>query len=265
MTGAIAAIERHPGRTITAIGTLLVLVYGASLFLLRKPDGRIVVGDAVHYYVYLRSAMYDRDLHFRNEVRAPLRPEGRRGRNGLGVPLDPDGPRPQHDVDRSADRLVAVFRERYGGRRGCPGARLHLSARRIRAAVPSERRTERHRRRGRRCVADAAHCGDALRRASGAVVAADGLARIERPLLLARVPHILARRLDARRGGVLRVLGSPQWIDRRGDATHASARWPASSRWSAGRMPSSWSCPSSTRSGTGRRTDAPRAQRRARW
>ena len=53
MTGAIAAIERHPGRTITAIGTLLVLAYGASLFLLRKPDGRIVVGDAVHYYVYL--------------------------------------------------------------------------------------------------------------------------------------------------------------------------------------------------------------------
>ena len=30
--------------------------------------------------------------------------------------------------------------------------------------------------------ADAAHCGDALRRASGAVVAADGLARIERPV-----------------------------------------------------------------------------------
>jgi len=59
--------ERRPGSTILTLGILFVVAYGASLHLLRKPDGRIVIGDAVHYYVYLRSAVYDRDLHFRNE------------------------------------------------------------------------------------------------------------------------------------------------------------------------------------------------------
>ncbi len=59
--------ERHPGRVIVAIGLLFALAYTASLVLLKKPDGRIVIGDAVHYYVYLRSAVFDHDLQFRNE------------------------------------------------------------------------------------------------------------------------------------------------------------------------------------------------------
>jgi hypothetical protein len=59
--------ERRPRATILAIGVLFVVAYAAGLNVLRKPDGRIVVGDAVHYYVYLRSAVYDRDLHFRND------------------------------------------------------------------------------------------------------------------------------------------------------------------------------------------------------
>lgn len=41
--------------------------YAASLVLLPKPDGRVVVGDAVHYFVYLRSLVFDGDLHFQNE------------------------------------------------------------------------------------------------------------------------------------------------------------------------------------------------------
>jgi len=59
--------ERHPGRTIVAIGLVFALAYGASLVLFPKADGRIVVGDAVHYYVYLRSVVFDGDLQFHNE------------------------------------------------------------------------------------------------------------------------------------------------------------------------------------------------------
>jgi hypothetical protein len=59
--------ERYPGRVIAAIGLLFALAYASSLILLKKPDGRIVIGDAVHYYVYLRSAVFDGDLQFRNE------------------------------------------------------------------------------------------------------------------------------------------------------------------------------------------------------
>ena len=59
--------ERHPGRTVVAIGLIFALAYGASLVLIPKADGRIVVGDAVHYYVYLRSVVFDGDLQFHNE------------------------------------------------------------------------------------------------------------------------------------------------------------------------------------------------------
>ncbi|MBK5298592.1 MAG: hypothetical protein JJE40_15675 [Vicinamibacteria bacterium] len=61
------APERHPGRTIVVIGLVFALAYGASLVLFPKADGRIVVGDAVHYYVYLRSVVFDGDLQFHNE------------------------------------------------------------------------------------------------------------------------------------------------------------------------------------------------------
>jgi hypothetical protein len=59
--------ERWPGRTIALVGVLFALAYGSSLVWLAKPTGRIVIGDAVHYYVYLRSAVFDGDLRFRNE------------------------------------------------------------------------------------------------------------------------------------------------------------------------------------------------------
>jgi hypothetical protein len=59
--------DRAPGAAIAAVGSVFLALYAASLVLLPKPDGRIVVGDAVQYYVYLRSAVFDRDLDFRNE------------------------------------------------------------------------------------------------------------------------------------------------------------------------------------------------------
>ncbi|PYR76056.1 MAG: hypothetical protein DMF86_13690 [Acidobacteria bacterium] len=61
------AFERRPGRTFAAIAVLFAVAYGSSLVLLPKPDGRIVLGDAMHEYVQLRSFVFDRDLQFRNE------------------------------------------------------------------------------------------------------------------------------------------------------------------------------------------------------
>jgi hypothetical protein len=59
--------ERAPGRTIALIGVLFAVAYTLGLILLAKPDGRIVIGDAMHEYVQLRSAVFDRDLRFTNE------------------------------------------------------------------------------------------------------------------------------------------------------------------------------------------------------
>jgi hypothetical protein len=58
---------RRPRLTIAAIGLVLLAAYVAGVVAFRKPSGRIVIGDAVHYYVYLRSAVFDGDFHFRND------------------------------------------------------------------------------------------------------------------------------------------------------------------------------------------------------
>jgi hypothetical protein len=67
MTRAAAIVERHTGRVIVVVALLFAAAYAANLVLRPKPDGRIVVGDALHHYVQLRSAVFDGDLHFRNE------------------------------------------------------------------------------------------------------------------------------------------------------------------------------------------------------
>jgi hypothetical protein len=65
-----AAIDRftlHTGRLIVTTGLVLLAAYLAAAMILRKPDGRIVIGDATHHFVQLRSLVFDRDLDFRNE------------------------------------------------------------------------------------------------------------------------------------------------------------------------------------------------------
>lgn len=59
--------ERHPGGTIAVIGLTFALAYGASLVLLPKPNGQIVLGDAIEHYVQLRSVVFDGDLQFQND------------------------------------------------------------------------------------------------------------------------------------------------------------------------------------------------------
>jgi hypothetical protein len=68
--------ERRPGLTIAAIGLFFTLAYTASLVLLPKPNGRILLGDALHHYVQLRSIVFDRDLQFQNEYIRMYRLEG---------------------------------------------------------------------------------------------------------------------------------------------------------------------------------------------
>src|SRR3954468_4128945 len=63
----IAVPERAPGGVIAALTLLFLCAYAASLVWLAKPDGRVVFGDALHHYVQLRSAVFDRDLKFTNE------------------------------------------------------------------------------------------------------------------------------------------------------------------------------------------------------
>lgn len=50
-----------------AIFLVFVLVYGASIFLIPKRYGRLIVGDGIYYYVYVRSAVLDGDLEFTND------------------------------------------------------------------------------------------------------------------------------------------------------------------------------------------------------
>jgi hypothetical protein len=64
---ALTLPERRTTEVILVIGLLFAVAYSASLVVFPKRGGRLVVGDALHHYVQLRSAVFDRDLHFRNE------------------------------------------------------------------------------------------------------------------------------------------------------------------------------------------------------
>lgn len=59
-------IERSPGRTIAIVGAVFVLVYLAA-FTTVSAGRRPINGDAIQYYAYLRSIVFDRDLDFRND------------------------------------------------------------------------------------------------------------------------------------------------------------------------------------------------------
>ncbi|OQY84451.1 MAG: hypothetical protein B6D41_15715 [Chloroflexi bacterium UTCFX4] len=63
---AAAVIER-PMALFVALFAIFLLVYGASIFLIPKRYGRLIVGDGIYYFVYLRSATLDGDLNFQND------------------------------------------------------------------------------------------------------------------------------------------------------------------------------------------------------
>ncbi len=61
-----SAVERRPGWSIAAIGLVLAVAY-VGAFLSGTSRGQVMRGDAVQYYAYLRSMVFDGDLDFQNE------------------------------------------------------------------------------------------------------------------------------------------------------------------------------------------------------
>ena len=88
-------VER-PGRTVAAIGLLFAVAYVSALTLVPRPRGRLVEGDTVQYYAYLRSMVIDHDLDFGNDyllLYAPATPEAAAANVWL-APSTPVGRRP---------------------------------------------------------------------------------------------------------------------------------------------------------------------------
>jgi len=54
-------------KVVFGAGAVLLAAYLTAMVTMPKPDGRVVFGDATHHFVQLRSLVYDRDVHFRNE------------------------------------------------------------------------------------------------------------------------------------------------------------------------------------------------------
>lgn len=61
------AVVARPLPLFLGIFVVFLLVFGASILLLPKRYGQLIVGDGIYYYVYLRSAVLDHDLDFLND------------------------------------------------------------------------------------------------------------------------------------------------------------------------------------------------------
>ena len=57
----------HAGIVIAVTGATLLAAYVFAITAFPRPDGRVVIGDATHHFVQLRSVVFDRDLHFQND------------------------------------------------------------------------------------------------------------------------------------------------------------------------------------------------------
>ena len=60
-------MSRRTGALIACIGAVMLAAYLTATLAFPKPGGRIVVGDATHHFVQLRSLVFDRDLSFKND------------------------------------------------------------------------------------------------------------------------------------------------------------------------------------------------------
>lgn len=79
MTGTVQSIgETRPGERLemlverpfplfAAIFIVFVVTFGAAIFLVPHRYGRLIVGDGIYYYAYLRSVVMDGDLDFTND------------------------------------------------------------------------------------------------------------------------------------------------------------------------------------------------------
>ena len=62
-------LERRPGWAITGVAILFASIYVIALTVFPREHGRILDGDAIQYYAYLRSAAFDGDFDFTNDYR----------------------------------------------------------------------------------------------------------------------------------------------------------------------------------------------------
>ena len=60
-------LEKRPVKVISAIGVIFALAYLSAALIFPRGHGRIVNGDAIQYYAYLRSLAIDHDVDFTNE------------------------------------------------------------------------------------------------------------------------------------------------------------------------------------------------------
>ncbi len=68
ITQRFARLVTHRADTvIVALGACMLVAYLGSIVAFPKPGGRILLGDATHHFVQLRSLVFDHDLDFRNE------------------------------------------------------------------------------------------------------------------------------------------------------------------------------------------------------
>jgi len=63
----VVGVDRRCGLVFAGIGVLSVAAYLVAHTLFPRPHGRILDGDAIQYYAYLRSLVFDGDVDFRNE------------------------------------------------------------------------------------------------------------------------------------------------------------------------------------------------------
>jgi len=59
--------EEHPGRVLAGIGVLFAVAYVSALTLFPRAHGRLLDGDTIQYYAYLRSLVIDHDVDFTND------------------------------------------------------------------------------------------------------------------------------------------------------------------------------------------------------
>ena len=64
---SLEQLERRPAITLFALGCLIATAYVVAVTIFSSGQGRIINGDAVQYYAYLRSLVFDRDVNFIND------------------------------------------------------------------------------------------------------------------------------------------------------------------------------------------------------
>ena len=181
MTRIAALVERHTSSVIAAIAVVFAAAYASSLVIRPKPDGRIVIGDALHHYVQLRSLVFDRDLHFQNEYVRMYRLQG--GEPGTEWVYEPTPTGYVRNLMPVGPALLwaPAFLADHVCRLGRATRRLELPARRLRTAVPGDGWPDRRDRGGRRRLVLGPRVGGARRTTRGRVGVDRAVARRRAP------------------------------------------------------------------------------------